>query len=127
MRSKPNNVNDTLKINSSSIINNVKRSINRGSYVEKSSVTCGKHDKKSAKLCGKTFDDYRSHIAETKANALIKIFNAPYCRNYFIKCAYHLNDDYIDYAIKQSTQPNIVSPVKYFNRMTKAELIKLGY
>ena len=126
MRSKPINDNDFLKIKgSSSIINDVNRSINRGSYVEKSSVTCGKHDRKSGKLCAKDF--IPANIAEAKADTLIKIFNAPYCREYFIKCIYHLKPEVIDKAIKQSTKPGILSPVRYFNKMTKAELIKLGY
>lgn len=126
MRSKSINDNDFLKIKgSSSIINDVKGSINRGSYVEKSSVACGKNDKKSAKLCAKV--NMPAHIVEAKADALIKVFNAPQCREYFIKCIYHLEPSVIDRAIMRSTKPGILSPVRYFNKMTKAELVKLGY
>lgn len=114
----------TIKSSSSSI-NDRKRRINRGKAVEKYHKPCGKVDKKSGKLCGKP-STIKSELAEARADALIQIFQAPYCREYFLKCIYHLPSDYIDKAIDYSTRPGIISPVRYFNRITKVELSKQG-
>ena len=114
----------TIKSNRSSI-NDVKSTHNRGRDVEKSYQTCGKSRQKSGKLsqnCAKL----SPRIAEAKADTLINVFNAPQCREYFIKCVYHLSADFIAKAIDYSTRPGIMSPVKYFNAMTKAELLKQG-
>jgi hypothetical protein len=123
MGSQGLNDNELTIISSSSNINNVNRSINRGRYVEKYNEPCGKVYEKSVKTCGKSL---RPDVAEAKADALIRIFDAPQCRNYFLKCVYHLPSSFIEKAISYATRPAIISPIRYFNRVTKAELSKQG-
>lgn len=121
------NDNGILSIkSSSSSINDSKRNINRGKAVEKYTKPCGKVYRKSGKPCVKHVKNIQSDLAEAKADTLIKIFNAPHCREYFLKCIYHLPANYIDKAIDYSTRPGIISPVRYFNHITKVELLKQG-
>lgn len=116
----------SIKSSRSSNNDNVKRSRrNRGSYVENYNQTCGKNSQKSGKLYGKS-GKLTSYAAEDRANRLISVFNAPQCRNYFLKCIYHLSADFIERTVVYSTRPGIKCPVKYFNAVTKAELLKQG-
>ena len=111
-----------LNIKGSSSNNNVQKHSNRGRYVENSSLDCGK----SSKKCGNHVKKLSPEIAEERANALISYFNAPNCRQFFLKCIYHLSDDDIYMALKLSNRPNINSPVKYFNKTCKQMMIKNG-
>lgn len=77
------------------------------------------------KTCGKL--DCPPEVIEQKAQFLVDKFNAPYCRLYFLKCIHHLSEYDIQRAIELSTRPDIKSPVRYFNAVTKAKLRKLGY
>ena len=108
-------------ISNRSIFNEEKRS-NRGRAVENSEQTCGKLVKNSNKNGGKL----SSYIAENKANALICIFKAPQCREFFLKCVYHLTEQEITKAVDMATRPSIISPVRYFNKVCKQMLIERG-
>lgn len=116
------NYNVFLSIKSSSSNNNDKFAANRGRAVENSSLPCGKHTLKS----GKTVNKLNSYQAEQKANALISYFNAPNCREFFLKCVYHLTEDEIYKAIENATRPYVNSPVKYFNKTCKQIMLKRG-
>lgn len=119
---RSNNVKDLLTIKSSSSNNNDREAINRGGAVEKTYKTCGKSSKKS----GKGVKKLTPYQAEVKASALIAIFNAPNCREFFLKCVYHLSEQDIAYAVDYSTRPSVVSPVRYFNRICKVKLTERG-
>ena len=119
---RSNNVKDLLTIKSSSSNNNDIKGFNRGRYVEKSYKTCGKSGEKS----GKDVKKLTPYQAEAKASALIAIFNAPNCREFFLKCVYHLSEQDIAYAVDYSTRPSVVSPVRYFNRICKTKLSERG-
>lgn len=114
-------------IKSSSSNSMIESSTNRGSYVENSQVTCGKVSEKSGKVGGKSGKGLTAWQAESQASALIAIFEAPQCRNFFLKCVYHLTDKEIQEAINYATRPNIVSPVRYFNKVCKSKLEQRGY
>lgn len=67
-----------------------------------------------------------SDEAESKARFLVERLNAPNCRNFFLKCIYHLSESEIQSALECSTRPYVKSPVKYFNRICKTKLIQRG-
>lgn len=67
-----------------------------------------------------------SDEAESKARFLVERLNAPNCRNFFLKCIYHLSESEIQSALECSTRPYIKSPVKYFNRICKTKLTQRG-
>ena len=123
-RLKPTRIidNDYLKIKSSSSNSMMQSTANRGGYVENRTQSCGKSSQKCAKPCIKL----NPIQAETRANALIAIFNAPACRNFFLKCIYHLTPDEIQQAVDYANRPYIVSPVKYFNKVCKQKLTERG-
>lgn len=124
MGSKEHNDKDNVFLNiiSSSSNNNDTKGFNRGRYVEKPYKTCGKSMEKSGKGV-KKIDSYQ---AEQRADALISYFQAPNCREFFLKCIYHLTDDEISQAIKCSTRPYVNSPIKYFNKTCKQMMLKHG-
>ena len=124
MGSKEHNVKDNVFLNfkSSSSNNNDTNGFNRGGYVEKSYKTCGKSSEKSGKVV-KKIDSYQ---AEQRADALISYFQAPNCREFFLKCIYHLTDDEIKKAIESSARPYVNSPIKYFNKTCKQMMLKRG-
>lgn len=125
---KPTHINENvyLSIKSSSSSFNDKSSDNRGKAVENQVQACGKSGIKSAKPVEKDVKKITSHVAEAKANVLVAIFNAPHCREFFLKCVYHLPEQDIARAVDVSTRPNIVSPIRYFNKTCKQLLIKHG-
>ena len=117
---------DFLTIKSSSSNSMIESASNRGKYVENSALSCGKNDKKCGKLsekCGKL----TSKQAEARANALIAIFNAPQCREFFLKCIYHLTSDEIKQVVDYANRPQVISPVRYFNKVCKTKLAERGY
>lgn len=124
MGSKDNNVKNNVfhNIISSSSNNNDTNRFNRGSYVEKSYKTCGKSTQKSGKYVKKI----SSYQAEQRADALISYFQAPNCREFFLKCIYHLTEEEINKAIENSGRPYVNSPVKYFNKACKQMMLKHG-
>ena len=67
-----------------------------------------------------------SDEAESKARFLVERLNAPNCRNFFLKCIYHLSESEIQSALECSTRPYVKSPVKYFNRICKTKLTQRG-
>ena len=67
-----------------------------------------------------------SDEAESKARFLVERLNAPNCRNFFLKCIYHLSESEIQSALECSTRPYVKSPVKYFNRVCKTKLTQRG-
>lgn len=113
---------ENLTIKSSSSKNNDRYTANRGKTVENYTKGCGKPTLKSGKIV-KNLSPYQ---AEQKADALIRYFNAPNCREFFLKCIYHLTDDEIYKAMRSATRPYVNSPVKYFNKTCKQMLISHG-
>lgn len=81
-------------------------------------VACGKP-------CGKVLT--RPEVAEFKADNLVVKFKAPQCRQFFLKCVYHLSEAEIQNAIELSTRPGIKVPIRYFTVVAKQMLVKRGY
>lgn len=67
-----------------------------------------------------------SDEAETKARFLIERLKAPNCRNFFLKCIYHLSESEIQDALESATRPHVRCQAKYFNRVCKIKLAKRG-
>ena len=67
-----------------------------------------------------------SEEAETKAHFLVERLNAPNCREFFLKCIYHLSEAEIQMALESATRPYVKSPAKYFNKVCKLKLIERG-
>lgn len=111
-----------LTIKSSSSNNNDSKMANRGKPVENYTKGCGK----LTILSGKPVKKIDSYTAEKRADALISYFNAPNCREFFLKCIYHLTDDEISQAMLSSTRPYVNCPVKYFNKTCKQMMLKRG-
>lgn len=68
-----------------------------------------------------------SEEAEAKARFLVDRLKAPNCRNFFLKCIYHLSEADIQTALESSTRPYVKCPVKYFNRICKVKLTERGF
>lgn len=68
-----------------------------------------------------------SQEAEAKARFLIERLKAPDCRNFFLKCVYHLSESDIQNALESSTRPYVKCPAKYFNRICKIKLTERGF
>ena len=119
------NVLSTIKSSSSN--NNDIRAANRGRAVENPLICCGKASEKSGKLNTKSGKHLTSWQAEQRADTLIARFNAPHCREFFLKCIYHLTDAEINQALECSARSYVNSPVKYFNKACKQMLLKHGY
>ncbi len=68
-----------------------------------------------------------SQEAEAKARFLIERLNAPNCRNFFLKCVYHLSESDIQNALESSTRPYVKCPARYFNRICKIKLTERGF
>lgn len=54
--------------------------------------------------------NYTEHVADK----LVKIYNAPMSRNFFLKCAWHLSEDTIWTAVENSKRKAIKQPIRYF-------------
>lgn len=67
-----------------------------------------------------------SEEAEAKARFLVQTLNAPECRNFFLKCIYHLSEAEIQNALEAATKPYIKCKAKYFNKCCKNKLIERG-
>lgn len=67
-----------------------------------------------------------SDEAEAKAHFLIERLKAPQCRNFFLKCIYHLTEAEIQMALESATRPYVKCPAKYFNRVCKIKLTERG-
>lgn len=67
-----------------------------------------------------------SQEAETKAQFLVERLKAPNCRNFFLKCIYHLSEADIQMALESATRPYVKCPAKYFNKVCKLKLIERG-
>lgn len=98
---------------------------NRGS----NSKTCGKLGQKCGKVCAKgrgklAASQDRINHADQMADWLVEKLEAPYCRQYFCKIAYHLTYEQIASALVSATMPTVKSPIKYFNAVTKRLMIK---
>lgn len=111
----------TIKDHRSSI--NDRNNANRGRAVEKYTQNCGKLCEKS----GKDVNNLSGVMAEAKADVLIEIFNAPNCREFFLKCVYHLSESEISKAVDCANRPYVNSPIKYFNKACKQMLLQKGY
>lgn len=59
-------------------------------------------------------DNAKAHYTEYIADKLVKIYNAPMSRNFFLKCAWHLSEDTIWTAVENSRKKAIRSPIRYF-------------
>lgn len=109
-------------INDSMIINDVKQSLtinesmNRDSSLWKSRKT---------KSLWKTHR-ITAQEAETKARFLVERLNAPECRNFFLKCVYHLSEADIQNALEMATRPYIKCKARYFNKCCKNKLTERG-
>lgn len=53
---------------------------------------------------------YTEHVADK----LVKIYDAPKSRNFFLKCAWNLSEDTIWTAVEKSRKKGIECSVKYF-------------
>lgn len=53
---------------------------------------------------------YTEHVADK----LVKIFNAPQSRKFFLKCAWNLSEDTIWSAVEDSRKKNVNSPIALF-------------
>lgn len=67
-----------------------------------------------------------SDEAEAKAKFLVERLKAPNCRNFFLKCIYHLSEADIQNALESATRPYVKCPAKYFNRVCKLKLTQRG-
>ena len=68
-----------------------------------------------------------TEAANHRADLLIKKFNAPQCRLFFLKCIYHLPEYKIQQAIESSFRPNVKSHIRYFVVCAKKELALMGF
>ena len=64
--------------------------------------------------------------AEARADYLVNRFNAPQCRNFYLKCIYHLSEDQIAQIVEYTQRPHIKMPARYFNTVAKQKLTELG-
>lgn len=67
-----------------------------------------------------------SDEAEAKAKFLVERLKAPNCRNFFLKCIYHLSEADIQNALESATRPYVKCPARYFNRVCKLKLTQRG-
>lgn len=51
---------------------------------------------------------------EYVADKLVKIYNAPKSRNFFLKCAWHLSEDIIWSAVEDSKKNGVEEPIALF-------------
>lgn len=58
------------------------------------------------------------------ANTLVTRFNAPNSRNFFLKCAWRLPEQFIWSAYEATKREDIKSPIKYFVRACSNEMSK---
>ena len=100
--------------------------------VAKTRQNCGKLGQKSGKLCGKVRAKHSVKLASLQdkteevdkmADWLVDKLEAPHCRPYFCKCAYHLSHEQIASALVMATMPTVQSPVRYFNKITKRLMV----
>lgn len=94
--------------------------INEVSYKETSMKI---NDKKKA--CGKL--PISTETADRKADNLVRKFNAPQCRLFFLKCIYHLPEYKIEQAVESAMRPSIKSHIRYFVVCAKKELELAGF
>lgn len=73
--------------------------------------------------CGKLSPE----AAEARAEYLVKKFNAPHCRKFYLKCVYHLSESQIANIVESTERPQVKMPVRYFNAVAKQKLTELGY
>lgn len=64
--------------------------------------------------------------AEYDADKLVRTFNAPQSRKFFLKCIYHLSPSFIWETVEASQRKGVKTPVKYFNAACRNEMDKLG-
>ena len=64
----------------------------------------------------KTMSKSASKISYTEyvADKLVKIYNAPKSRNFFLKCAWRLSEDVIWSAVEDSRKRGVDSPIALF-------------
>lgn len=94
--------------------------LNETSYKE---VSLNLNDK--SKTCGKL--GISTEVADRRADLLIKKFDAPQCRLFFLKCIYHLPEYKIQQAIEAAFRPCVKSHIRYFVVCAKKELELAGY
>lgn len=68
--------------------------------------------------------NHRAMTSKTEATAdkLVKVFRAPQCRKFFLKCAWHLSEAQIWEIAEMAQTPRIKSPVRYFVRSCSQRL-----
>ena len=76
--------------------------------------------------CGKPCVKLSPKAAEARANYLVNRFNAPQCRNFYLKCVYHLSEGQIAQIVEYTERPHIKMPARYFNTVAKQKLTELG-
>ena len=57
---------------------------------------------------------YKIAYTEHVADMLVKIYDAPNSRKFFLKCAWHLSEDTIWSAVEESRKKIVNSPIKLF-------------
>ena len=65
------------------------------------------------------------HIDEL-ADRLVRLYGAEGSRRFFLKCYWHLDEQFIDDVVEKSQNPKIKSPLKYFVSSCHNEMIKIG-
>lgn len=61
-----------------------------------------------------TSKKYKIAYTEHVADELVKIYDAPNSRKFFLKCAWHLSEDTIWSAVEESRKKIVNSPIKLF-------------
>lgn len=77
---------------------------------------------KSMKISKRNLNDksmiskHSQKVAYTEyvADKLVKIFDAPKSRNFFLKCAWHLSEDTIWSAVEDSRKKTVNNPIGLF-------------
>ena len=108
-------------INESMILNDVKQSLTINESMNK-----GMWKTQKANGLWKT-RRISAEEAETKARFLIERLNAPECRNFFLKCIYHLSESEIQNALECATRPYIKCKARYFTKCCKNKLTERGF
>ena len=68
---------------------------------------------------------YKIAYTEHVADELVKVFDAPNSRKFFLKCAWHLSEDTIWSAVDDSKKRGVNSPIKLFVFLCSNALRKL--
>lgn len=60
------------------------------------------------------------------ADRLVRIYGAESSRQFFLKCYWHLDEEFVENVIEMSNRPQIKAPLKYFVSSCHNEMLKIG-